>query len=96
MKYFIAIMLIIGIGSGIWLGLDAQRRGTERALERYEYEGRVTATEYSEYYTETTVWLNSELQAIEIDGSVTLAIGEEYLIIIDGNGNLINAILQNE
>jgi len=73
-----------------WVNLDSVSR--EASLERHNYEGRVTAIQSNE--TVTRVWLNSDQQIIKIYGSpTTLEVGSEYLIIVDENGKLINAVI---
>ena len=89
----VVLALVGACGLGAWLGIQGNQDFALRALERYEYEGCVTALKYNDDGNETVVWLNSDPKAVEIKGDVTLAVGGVYLITVDGNDNLINAEL---
>ena len=92
----IVIFFIILIGCGmVWTGNDMENTRKERAETHSTYTGGVTAITHHE--NSTTVYLDSEPQQITIYGGNTeLKVGEEYIITIDGNRCLVNAVIVEE
>ncbi len=75
-----------------WMTAEMVNEQRINSEERITYTGRVTAVSHYDYGT--TIWLNSNAKTIRISNkNVQLSVGKEYQITIDGNYNLINAII---
>ncbi len=94
-QIIVIVVIISFAGVLAWGFIDAEHQESIRATERITYEGRVTAIQSTDGYT--FVYLNSNAQYITVrSNNLELAVGKEYQIILDGNRNLVNAVILDE
>lgn len=89
------VVVVGAIALALWLGTSMAAEQATNAKKRFTYTGHVTAVQQGDSIT--TVYLNSDGQVVKVYGTpLTLQVGQEYEIILDGNGRLVNARIIGE